>query len=73
MCGMRWKVESTISDLKRMFGESARSRDTEHMAKEVDMRISLFNQLKGIRGIMQHSWSVDNNIIPPRCSALMRR
>jgi len=46
--GMRWKVESAISDLKRMFGDSVRSRDMKHMAKEVDMRISLFNQLKGI-------------------------
>jgi len=31
-----------------MFGDSVRSRDMKHMAKEVDMRISLFNRLKSI-------------------------
>lgn len=46
--GMRWKAESAISDLKRMFGDNVRSRDMERMAREMDMRISLFNRLKSI-------------------------
>ncbi len=45
---MRWKVESATSNLKRMFGDSVRYRDMEHMAKGMDMRISLFNRLKDI-------------------------
>jgi transposase len=45
--GMRWKVESAFSDYKRMFGDHVRSRRTERMHLEMDMKIAMFNLLKG--------------------------
>ncbi len=46
---MRWKVESTFSDIKRMTGFSVRSRSRGYMCKEMDRRLAVFNMLKDYR------------------------
>ena len=45
---MRWKVESAISDLKRMFGEYVFSKTFANMVKEIGRNIDAFNQLKRV-------------------------
>jgi len=43
---MRWKVESAISDYKRMFGESVSSKTFGNMVNEIGHNIECFNQMK---------------------------
>ena len=43
---MRWKVESAISDYKRMFGESVSSKIFENMVNEIGQNIECFNMMK---------------------------
>jgi hypothetical protein len=43
---MRRKVESAISDYKRMFGESVSSKTIGRMIKEITRNIECFNQMK---------------------------
>lgn len=45
---MRWKVESAISDLKRMFGDNVRSRTMANMVREMELKINMFNMMKGL-------------------------
>ena len=42
--GKRWRVESTFSALKRIFGEAVRSKNKKNMATELMLRIMLYNQ-----------------------------
>jgi len=44
---MRWKVESAISDYKRMFGESVSSKTFGNMVNEIGHNIECFNLMKG--------------------------
>ena len=46
---MRWKVESAISDLKRMFGESVSSKTFANMEKEIGHWIECFNIMKAVK------------------------
>jgi hypothetical protein len=43
--GMRWKVECTISAVKRIFGESVRSRRPDIMYKEARAEFAHYNAL----------------------------
>jgi len=43
---MRWKVESAISDYKRMFGESVSSKTFVNMVNEIGHNIECFNLMK---------------------------
>jgi len=45
---MRWKVESAISDYKRMFGESVSSKTFDNMVKEISGNIECFNIMKRV-------------------------
>ena len=45
---MRWKVESAISDFKRMFGEYVSSKKFKNMVKEIGHNIDAFNDLKRV-------------------------
>ena len=44
---MRWKVESAISDYKRMFGEHISSKTFGNMVNEIRGNIECFNLMKG--------------------------
>jgi hypothetical protein len=46
--GQRWMVESTISSLKRTFGEYVSARSMRDMAQEVMIKASLYNVLIGL-------------------------
>ncbi|MCD6126753.1 MAG: IS5 family transposase [Thaumarchaeota archaeon] len=46
--GKRWRVESTFSALKRIFGEGVRASSAEQMFREVEMRIMIYNLLLSI-------------------------
>ena len=47
--GIRWKVECTFSDLKRLLAFMLRARDQDMMACEVFWKIGVHNLYKGIR------------------------
>jgi hypothetical protein len=46
--GQRWMVESTISSLKRTFGEYVSARSMRNMAQEMIIKASLYNVLIGL-------------------------
>jgi transposase len=46
--GQRWMVESTISSLKRTFGEYVSARSMRNMAQEMMIKASLYNVLIGL-------------------------
>jgi len=46
---MRWKVESAISDFKRMFGESVSSKTFANMEKEIRRKVECFNLMKAVK------------------------
>ncbi len=46
---MRWKVECTFSDLKRLFGDVLRARTRLTDMAEVFQKVSVLNIYKGIR------------------------
>jgi hypothetical protein len=46
---MGWKVESAISDYKRMFGESVSSKTFANMEKEIGRKIECFNMMKSVK------------------------
>ncbi len=46
---MRWKVECTFSDLKRLFGEVLRARTRLTDVAETLQKVSLLNMYKDIR------------------------
>ena len=46
--GQRWMVESTISSLKRTFGEYVSARSMRNMAQEMMIKASLYNLLTGL-------------------------
>ena len=41
--GYRWKVEGAFSVIKRVFGEYVRSRKFVNMAREMAMKVFLYN------------------------------
>jgi hypothetical protein len=47
--GIRWKVECSFSDLKRMFGDIMRSRLRHRMAAEIYWIVRCYNLYKSIR------------------------
>ncbi len=46
--GSRWIAETTISTIKRMFGEYVYSVKYDNMVKEVMLKIALYNRLRAI-------------------------
>ena len=47
--GMRWKAECAFSDMKRMYGDTMRARDSSRMAAELYWIIRSHNLYKSIR------------------------
>jgi len=46
--GVRWEVESAISDYKRMFGESIPSKSFPEMVREISRNIEYYNAMKKV-------------------------
>jgi len=46
--GQRWMVESTISSLKRTFGEYVSAKGMRNMANEIMLKASLYNLFMGL-------------------------
>ena len=42
-CGQRWIAETAFSSIKRMFGEHVSASKFQNMAKEMMMKVSLYN------------------------------
>ncbi|MDC7951247.1 transposase [Methanomassiliicoccaceae archaeon COG_1] len=53
--GRRWKVECTFSDVKRLFGDTLRSRKQDSDVEETVAKVNLLNECKRIRMRCQKS------------------